>query len=43
MQVNLTAGVVVQKTDKEKGNDQCKARHGYVGGQWGAQPAQNCL
>ena len=25
---------------KEKDSDQCKARHGYVGGQWVAQPAQ---
>ena len=25
-------------------SDQCKARHGYVGGQWVAQPAQKlCL
>ena len=44
MKVKLTAGVVVRISliDKEKrgGSDQCKARHGYVGGQWVAQPAK---
>ena len=41
MEVKLTAGVVVRMIDKERDSDQCKARHGYVGGQWAAQPAQN--
>ena len=43
MEVKLTAGVVVRIIDEEEreGQDQCKARHGYVDGQWVAQPAQN--
>ena len=43
MEVKLTTGVVVRMVDKEKRerHDQCKARHGYVGGQWVAQPAQS--
>ena len=41
MEVKLTAGVVVRMIDKERDSDQCKARHGYVGGQRVAQPAQN--
>ena len=44
MEVKLTTGVVVRMIDKEKrerDSDQCKARHGYVGGQRVAQPAQN--
>ena len=40
-QVKLTAGVVVRIIDEEQrgGSDQCEARHGYVDGQWVAQPA----
>ena len=36
MDIKLTAGVVVRMIDKrkERDSDQCKARHGYVGGQW---------
>ena len=36
MEVKLTARVVVRMIDKEKrdGSDQCKARHGCIGGQW---------
>ena len=44
MEVKLTAGLVVRMIDKQKIegiSDQCKARHGYVGGQWVAQAAQN--
>ena len=45
MEVKLTTGVVVRMIDKkkrkERDSDQCKARHGYVGGQRVAQPAQN--
>ena len=42
MSVKLTSGVVVRTIDKEErgGSDQCEAMHGYVGGQWVAQPAQ---
>ena len=41
MEVKLTAGVIVRMIDKEKREGQCKARHGYVGGQRVVQPAQN--
>ena len=42
MEVKLMAGVVVQVIDQEErgDSDHCEARHGYVGGRWGAQPAQ---
>ena len=43
MKVKLTARVVVRMIEKVKkrDSDQCKASHGYVGGQWVVQPAQN--
>ena len=43
MEAKLTAGLVVRFIDKEKKEGQWpeQARHGYVGGQWVAQPAQN--
>ena len=40
MEEKLSAGVVDRIIDEEEREGQCKARHGYVGGQWEAQPAQ---
>ena len=44
--MNLTARVVDRIVVRERRRgvvDQCEAWHGYVGGPWVAQPAQNYL